>query len=98
MPDTLSREQCNKFYPKSRFLTLYQKKNNMPKGYTWDTTLYIFGMNCDLIGYATGDAKLDNTWFSMASQLPYTVDNHTHKNVPEFKYATQYYNGKSKGC
>jgi hypothetical protein len=76
------------------------KKNNMPTGYTWDTTLYIFGMNYDLIGYgyAPGNANLGNTWFYMTSQLPYTMGNHAHNNVPEFDYATQHYNGKSTGC
>jgi hypothetical protein len=96
--DTL-KGKLQQLYPKACILTLYQKKNDMPKGYTWDTILYIFGINYDLIGYgyAPSDANLGNTWFSMASQLPCTVDNNTHNNVPALKYATQHYNGKSMG-
>jgi hypothetical protein len=93
--DTL-KGKLQQFYPKACILTLYQKKN-MSKGYTWDITPYIFGINCNLIGNAPGNANLENTWFYMASQLPYTMGNHTHNNVPEFKYATQHYNGKSMG-
>jgi hypothetical protein len=72
------------------------KEEQHAKCYTWDTTFYIIGMNYDLIGYPPGDFNLENTWFSMASQLSYTVDNHTRNNVPGLKYVTQHYSGKSR--
>lgn len=91
-----------KLYPNSCFLTLYQKKNfnlwtQNGEAYTWDTALYIFRTNCDLIGYVPGGLNLEHTWHSVASQLPYTVDIQTNSNVPEFKYAGQHYKETSKG-
>jgi hypothetical protein len=86
------------WFPKKCWLGLYQKKNTSDfwtggNTFTWDTTLYIFRTNCDIIGYIPNAGNLEGRWVSMDSQLKYTVDVQTVNQVPQFNYAGRSYQG-----
>ncbi|PMD15220.1 hypothetical protein NA56DRAFT_664104 [Hyaloscypha hepaticicola] len=70
--------------------------DGQPVPTSWVTSLYIFRMDCELIGYNPG-VQLENQWFSFASQLPWTVDVITHNNVPQFNYGGQHYDAAIPG-
>jgi hypothetical protein len=70
--------------------------DGQPVPSSWVTSLYIFRMDCELIGYNPGQ-DLENQWFSFDSQLPWSVDVITHNNVPQFNYAGQHYDADIPG-
>jgi len=63
---------------------------------SWMTSLYIFRMDCELIGYNPGQ-DLENQWFTLDSQLPWSADVITYNNVPQFNYAGQHYDAAIAG-
>jgi hypothetical protein len=92
------------FYPRSCYFATNSEQvtfdsfgfNGQLLPTTWQTSLYIFRMDCTLIGYVPG-VSLEGTWFTMASELPYTVDVVTYNNVPQFNYAGQHYDADIPG-
>jgi len=91
-------------FPNKCWLTLYQKKDwdtftqsGPSTHFYWDTTLYLFRTNCDIIGYIPDVGDLEGIWVSMDSQLRYTVEVTTTNQIPHFNYAGMHYLGNSPG-
>jgi hypothetical protein len=92
------------FYPKSCYFAINSEEvtfdsfgfNGQPLPTTWQTSLFIFRMDCTLTGYVPS-VDLEGTWYTMDSYLPYTVDVVTYNNVPQFNYAGQHYDAATPG-
>ncbi|KAE9378642.1 hypothetical protein N431DRAFT_459975 [Stipitochalara longipes BDJ] len=87
-------------FPDACWLTIAQTKNydtfsqnGPPTTFVWESTLFLFDMACNIIGYLPNAGNLENGWVTLDSRLPYTIDIETVNNVPSFNYAGQHYSG-----
>lgn len=56
----------------------------------WSTLFLFSGPGCDIIGYVDG-VNIENTWYSMDSQLPETINIIAYGGSPQFNYDGVHY-------
>ena len=85
------------WFPDACWLTVVQTDpfhpHADPKTSLYESSIFLFDMACNIIGYMPNAGNIEDKWVSFDSQLPYTIDIRTWWNVPQFNYAGQHYDG-----